>query len=607
MEPIPNWFRWLIIIIATLIMCACRAPLQQPASQSVLKRNPTPSMGGEPQSVLTTLTKLRDTYDLDANYLSSVNPPEPSDLGINTDDGTCHAPIIQLSGKSVRVQNVNQLGAKQSAGTTKAPVYFHVDDRVFAAQHNQAMPSTDQSLSPFLDDPELPTEPAPLAPIVDPSFELAPLQNAPVQRAPIQNQQASEAYPTQNYPVENYPTQSYPSESYPAQSYPTQAYPVPQYPAPYPADRIILQPTSEPMIGEYQSVPLAPSITAAPPILAAPFDFLPQAEIPIDCAPEYWATAPADAMGISFAALHERYPDEYVCDGGDALGEVSVLPDWTVNHLDPEDTVGHYDTLDHKVEVAASNRVCIYAPRFAAVRKVTSPFENEKREQVLIEKQDNLAVTQQQEVASVSYQQSVAAKRHLHLQPASSLQRDLPGVTGIHVLPVREIDHDLSVHEDFRVMKLGIHKQAEKPRLAEFAAKAITWSADKAVQVVVDDAIAHSNLSYRSAESIHTIGDNRPAKLRVIKTASVSDALPGEEVEFTLRFDNIGHQPMGNVTIIDNLTTRLEYLNKTELCSLKNEFMVDDNEVESLTLRWEITDPIMPGKGGLIRFKCRVR
>ena len=30
-------------------------------------------------------------------------------------------------------------------------------------------------------------------------------------------------------------------------------------------------------------------------------------------------------------------------------------------------------------------------------------------------------------------------------------------------------------------------------------------------------------------------------------------------------------------------------------------------EVDSLTLRWEISDPIQPGKGGLIRFRCRVR
>ena len=35
-------------------------------------------------------------------------------------------------------------------------------------------------------------------------------------------------------------------------------------------------------------------------------------------------------------------------------------------------------------------------------------------------------------------------------------------------------------------------------------------------------------------------------------------ANPGDEVDFTLRFDNVGNQPIGNVTIVDDLTGRLE-------------------------------------------------
>ena len=42
-----------------------------------------------------------------------------------------------------------------------------------------------------------------------------------------------------------------------------------------------------------------------------------------------------------------------------------------------------------------------------------------------------------------------------------------------------------------------------------------------------------------------------------------STAQPGEEVEFTLRFDNVGDRVIGNVTIIDSLTTRLEYVDGT--------------------------------------------
>ena len=60
--------------------------------------------------------------------------------------------------------------------------------------------------------------------------------------------------------------------------------------------------------------------------------------------------------------------DEYVIDGGDRAGQVNVARDWTVHGLDEEDTVVHYDTLEGKVVIQPSNRVAVYAPRFAAVR-----------------------------------------------------------------------------------------------------------------------------------------------------------------------------------------------------------------------------------------------
>ena len=68
--------------------------------------------------------------------------------------------------------------------------------------------------------------------------------------------------------------------------------------------------------------------------------------------------------------------------------------------------------------------------------------------------------------------------------------------------------------------------------------------------------LKHPGIVYQTDEP----GDPR---LRLIKCARKRNALPGEEVEFTLRFDNIGDQVIGNVTIIDNLTTRLEYVPDT--------------------------------------------
>ena len=91
------------------------------------------------------------------------------------------------------------------------------------------------------------------------------------------------------------------------------------------------------------------------------------------------------------------------------------------------------------------------------------------------------------------------------------------------------------------------------------------------------------------------------------KSASTDSALPGEEVEFTLRFDNVGDRVIGNVTIVDNLTTRLEYVADSQKSSVKADFSTQPNEGDSVVLRWEIAEPVQPGEGGVLQFRARVR
>ena len=145
-------------------------------------------------------------------------------------------------------------------------------------------------------------------------------------------------------------------------------------------------------------------------------------------------------------------------------------------------------------------------------------------------------------------------------------------------------------------------------QLANATDAAITWTHDLGVLVFIDRERAAAAVRDQSLATVFSI-DEKPSspRLRIIKVASTSNALPGETVDFTLRFDNVGNEVVGNVTIIDNLTTRLEYVPETAECSLKANFLTEPNEGDSLALRWEIIDPVMPNEGGVIRFKCRVR
>ena len=102
---------------------------------------------------------------------------------------------------------------------------------------------------------------------------------------------------------------------------------------------------------------------------------------------------------------------------------------------------------------------------------------------------------------------------------------------------------------------------------------------------------------------------NRPGnpRLRLIKVASTPFAQPGDEVDFTLRFDNVGNQTLTKVAIVDNLTTRLEYIPQSAQCSRSAKFSTLPNQGDSLVVRCELSDPLKPGEGGAVRFHCRVR
>jgi uncharacterized repeat protein (TIGR01451 family) len=144
--------------------------------------------------------------------------------------------------------------------------------------------------------------------------------------------------------------------------------------------------------------------------------------------------------------------------------------------------------------------------------------------------------------------------------------------------------------------------------MLEGALAAQGWSGEQKVAVALDTVNAFSNTYLEGAGTIYSVKDDtKTSKLRVIKIANKDAARPGELVEFTLRFENIGDEPIGNVTILDNLSARLAYVDNTAKSSVPAEFLAELNEQGSLNLRWEITEPLEPKEFGVVRFICKVR
>ena len=163
-------------------------------------------------------------------------------------------------------------------------------------------------------------------------------------------------------------------------------------------------------------------------------------------------------------------------------------------------------------------------------------------------------------------------------------------------------------YENLAIIRQGVFEAAEMPFLARGANAAIAWSHTQAVQIILDRKGAMAEVKYDHSQSVYTVtAPPGNPRLRVVKVASTPFAQPGDEVDFTVRFDNIGNQPIGNVTIIDSLNTRLEYVAGSAQCSVEAQFFTQPNEGGSAVVRCEVADPLEPGHGGVLRFRCRVR
>lgn len=307
-------------------------------------------------------------------------------------------------------------------------------------------------------------------------------------------------------------------------------------------------------------------------------------------------------------AANMQRSDEYVYDGSDREKRVQVDGDWNIYGMDSEDTFGHFDTLDGKRLVSPSNRVAIYAPRFSAIRRVDNLHKSERTALVTQFKKKEGSVLSRTSDFSSTTKQNVALSSNERSQKAFGFSDRTRGVVSDNVLQLRKAQKSFRPYENLDLMRLGKHSKSQSARLQAGMLAARSWAdnlglqvhADKVQPVVVNDA-----LTLQQMLVIETDDDN--AILRVVKVASKVAARPGEEVEFTIRFDNISPRKIGNVTLVDNLTTRLRYVPDSAECSLEGDFIQRDNDSGSLMLRWEITEPLPAGKGGVIRFKCLVK
>lgn len=242
------------------------------------------------------------------------------------------------------------------------------------------------------------------------------------------------------------------------------------------------------------------------------------------------------------------------------------------------------------------------------MRQITAPILSEGHERIAgVEKPTKLNIHEENRGPTTAIQpEQVVAQLGLDSPP---IFRDRTRGVGIDQADRLLLAEDAFLpHENLKLIQRGQFDAHEKPRLAELVAAAVVWTDNQAVQILIDGkpAVEAKALS-KPQETVVYERFGKPC-LRICKIADKSEAQVGEIVTFTLRFDNVGEQKIGNVTIIDHLMPRLEYIDGSQECSHTAEFRTQQQlPNETLVLRWEIADPLILNEGGIIRFQARVR
>jgi uncharacterized repeat protein (TIGR01451 family) len=320
---------------------------------------------------------------------------------------------------------------------------------------------------------------------------------------------------------------------------------------------------------------------------------------PLPCGP---------ARGTAPPAGHTWLPrDEYLCDGGDGAEVVHFGGDGALRGIDPRDAVIQFQA-DRRPRVLPTNIVCIYAPRFAAVR--TSLGVNENLSVTVPRGAD----TAEKQVTEEAFQtpkrlaQNLSAEAFRHRARVSGLaSRILPGqYTELRILQ----GYDTVIHVAGNILTqrdetyVGPLKAAA---MREVNGPVTIKTAESAIVTGIIEGAGEMVMAWKPQELAGVeLQPGRPG-IQVIKRTSTGVAEPGDVVTYTILYRNMGNTPISSVSVIDSLLPRLEYVPGSALGPAGTVFTSRDNRAGSSDLRWDLPGTLSPGSGGYVSFKTKVR
>lgn len=318
-------------------------------------------------------------------------------------------------------------------------------------------------------------------------------------------------------------------------------------------------------------------------------------------------------LGPSFQpVMPNDYPDprsEYLCDGGDRGKKAGVGVGGALFNVDPMDTIAQYVDAKGRQKISVSNVVCLFAPRFAEVRLLQNVEAYDNRVLAVRLESDRGAIAHAGVLADSENKQVRSANMVIEEKRASQLRMAQGARDFYEVLVLEGLEERLGWALLLTETAPRVAIVEQQPVLQSRIVYAKTMTRVQFPQIVaMSQGVGQVVSTWTQFEAVGV--EERPAKpslLRLSKIASRSSAEIGDEVEFTIVYENTGEETLKFVAVVDNLTARLEYIPNSAKSSREAVFTAQANEVGSSELRWELKEPLAGGQSGTVTFKTRVR
>jgi uncharacterized repeat protein (TIGR01451 family) len=298
--------------------------------------------------------------------------------------------------------------------------------------------------------------------------------------------------------------------------------------------------------------------------------------------------------------------DEFLCDGGDRDVPLHFGGEGSLRGIDPRDAVVAFHDIN-RPRVLPTNVVCLYAPRFAAVRGGMGPNEN-----IAIDVLKGAEILERQVIHEtrqgprrLTQNQTAELNRH-RMRPSGMVGRVLPaGHVELRVLA----EADVVVHIAGKIQVQGPATTRNRQKAALIRDRVRPEgikTAESAVVTGIIEGVGEQAMAWKPQETAGV--ELPPGKLgmAVIKRVSTDQAEPGDIVTFVIQYRNMGNVPIAAVSVVDSLMPRLEYVPRSAKGPAGTVFSAVLNRAGSLELRWDI-GTVAPGAEGSVSFEAKVR